>query len=131
VVLDGLEGGRPGDGEHASFGHREVRRDAGEAVLGGSCVLGEGAVSGAEHEVALGEAGDEGADTVDDAGEVEAGNRVAGASEPERQPGEVRPSGHQVPHPSVDAGGGDPHEDVVVAEGGPRDLAELEDVGGP
>jgi hypothetical protein len=41
----------------------------------------------------------------------------------------MRPPGHEAPYPSVDACGGDSDEDVVVAEGGVRDLAELEDVG--
>jgi hypothetical protein len=44
------------------------------AHLIGSCVLGEGAVAGAEHEVAFGESAEGGADGVDDAGDIEAGN---------------------------------------------------------
>lgn len=65
------------------------------------------------------------ADGLDDAGEVHAGDAVAGAAQPVAEADRVRQAGHQVPDAGVDAGGADPDEHVVVADPGRVDVPQF------
>ena len=104
----------------------EVGRLGRELVLGRARVLGEGALADAEHLVAGLEPGHVLADRLHDAGDVHARDGVLRCPQPvAREADRVRQAGHDVPDAPVDAGGAHADQDLVVADRGPVDVAEL------
>lgn len=92
-------------------------------------VFREGAPADAEHLVARGEPGDLLVDGFHDTGDVGPQHRALGPSESEACEAEgVGQAGHDVPDASVDARGVHADEGLVVADLGPVDVAELEQV---
>ena len=116
-VAKRLEGGAGGGGYGCRLLEGEVRRLERERVFSGGCVLGKGAVAGAEDLVAGLEPRHVLADRLDGAGDIHAPNTSLGCAEPEAHDAhQVRLPGHHVPVADVDAGRPDADEHVVVAD---------------
>ena len=114
---DGLQRGTCRDRDGCGLLERQVRWLTRDHARSGRDVLGERPVAGAVDLVAPLEAGDVLADGLDGSGEAAAGiERLwptkAEAGETHRV-GEPR---HAVPGPHVDAGGGNPHQRLIVSE---------------
>ena len=100
-----------------------------ELVRIGHGVLGEGSLRDAHHLVARSEPAHRGADLDDAAGDIHAGHRLLGLEQSEaEETDEVRRSRHQMPHPSVQAGGDDFDHDLPLAEPRSCDLLDRERV---
>jgi hypothetical protein len=68
-------------------------------------------------------------DLLDDAGDVDARDRVLRPPDPRRETDHPRSSLEHVHVAGEDRGGADAHEDLPAPGLGPRDLAEAQDVG--
>ena len=105
--------GRSGDGEGCGlFGGDRVGA-VGEFAHLSDGVLGVGTGTDAVHLVADREVADVGPDLDHGAGQVESGDWLFGAAKTEPEPNHQREAGHQMPDPTVDAGGRDLDEDLA------------------
>ena len=131
AVTHTLQRGDPGDGDRRRLLEGEVCRLAGEQSHLSDGILGEGAVTGAVDLVARLELGHVSADGLDRAGQTPARVERLGPAEPEAHDAhEVGQASHQVPGAPIHAGRTHPHQDLVVADSGPVDLRQSEDVFG-
>jgi hypothetical protein len=121
-----LQRGAGRDGDDGGLFDGQVRRLVGEGVLAGAGVLGEGAMTGAEHFVARLEPPDSVADSPDDAGDVHAADLFAQPVPDESH--QVRPAGHEVPYAGIEPAGADFDEYLVVLGGRGGYVAQLQDV---
>jgi hypothetical protein len=129
VLADGLEGGAPGDGNRRRLVEGDVGRLRGEFVRSHDRVLGERAGGHPEHLVARLEPAHVGAARLDGSGEAAAGIGVPGTTQTEAgEANGIGQTGHDVPRASIHAGREHAHQHLVVAEGGPVDLPEPENV---
>src|SRR6185437_8584140 len=91
------------------------------------CVLREGTHAGAVHLVADCETRDRRAHPLDGSGQATAGVERFGCAQAE--PGyahEIWLAGHDVPGPSIDTGGIDPHQHLVGGDAGPGSFGQAE-----
>ena len=123
-VAKSLEGGEGGGGHGGRLLEGEVRRLVRELVLSGTCVLGEGAVAGAEHVVASLKPRHVLADRLDRPRDIHAPNTSLGRAEPEAHDAQqVRQARHDVPVADMDASRVNAYEHVVVP-----DLGHVDDL---
>ena len=121
-----LDGRRGGDGNRRGLFEREVRRLAGELVLAGRGVLGEGAAADAEHLVADREPGHRRADRLDRAGDGQTGHAVLRCTEAEAHDAhQVRAAGHRVPRTTVEPRSLHSHQHLVGLDLGPVDVGQV------
>ena len=130
-VEKALQGGESGDRHDRRLVEGEVRRLAGELVLAGGRVLGEGASADPEDLVADFEPGHVRTDRHDRAGDVEPEHGVLGFAEAGAHEAEqVGHAGHEVPGAAVHPGRVHANQHLVGADGWPVDLLDAENVGG-
>ena len=129
-VGQGLQSRACRDRDDGGLLEGQVRGLGCQLVLSDGGVLGERPAGDAEHLVAHGEPGDRRPDFDDGAGDVEAGHAVLRPTESETDdPEQVGPTGHHVPGTSVETGGADVDEDLVVGDLGQGDVLQPQDVG--
>ena len=124
--LEGRDGGRR---QRRRLLEGQTRRLRGAPVHPDGGVLGEGAVAGAEHLVALPERGDLLPHRLHDARHVHPDHRVAGLTDPEGETAQVGQPGHDVPHTAVDPGRPYPYQHLPRLDRRLLHVPELEGLG--
>ena len=130
VVAQGLQGGRPHDGENRRLLEGEVCGLGRELVLPSTHVLGVGALSDAEHLIPRLEPAHVLADCLHDPGHVRADDGVLGRAEAVAcEAYRVRQTRHDMPDVPTHAGRMHANQYLLVCDLGDVDVPEFKDVG--
>jgi len=132
-VPERLQGGEPGDGDSRGLLEAEVGWLGRELVLWRAGVLGEGAVTPAEHLITRLEPGHLAADRLHTPGDVHAQNGGLGFPQPEgwdNNADQIGQPGHDIPVAPMQASRLDLHQYLVAAGHRPVDVCKLQDIGG-
>ncbi len=129
-IGQGLQGRERGHRNHRGLLEGGVRRLAGELVLAGRGVLGEGAPAEPEHLITWREPGHRRADRDDRAGHIEPLHRIPRTADTANEAEQVRPARHHVPPAPVQTCRVHSKEHLAAGDLRPGNPRETQHVGG-